>query len=79
MKVLSVIKRKSLNHDGEVCKNNKLIEKIEITCPFIGKKDKERAKKLNENGYVINIGHISKELTILKNKIIEKANKKIKN
>ena len=37
-----------LNYDGEIYVDNKLTEKVEVTCPLISKKDKDNAKELND-------------------------------
>lgn len=41
----------TINYDGEIYQGSKLIEKVEITCPLISKKDKMIAKQLNKSGY----------------------------
>lgn len=41
---------KTINYDGEIYKDGKLVEKVEITCPLFSKRDIDIAKELNKYG-----------------------------
>lgn len=63
-----------LNYDGEIYVDNKLTEKVEVTCPLISKKDKDNAKELNEKGYTeLEVGNLKEALDMVKTKIIDKT------
>lgn len=51
-----------------------MTEKVEITCPYLNKKDNDRAKEINKNGYVIEVGDVKNELKNLKDEIIQTIN-----
>lgn len=68
---------KTLNYDGEIYIKNKLISKIEITCPLICKKDNDEAKELNQQGYTTTeVGDLQSKLEEIRNQIKDIANKK---
>lgn len=69
-----------MNYDGEIYIENKLVEKVEITCPLLGKKDNDDAKEMNKYGYTTpEVGCLDKALTSVKDKIINKAINKNQN
>lgn len=41
---------KTINYDGEIYIDGKLVEKVEITCPLFSKRDIDIAKELNKDG-----------------------------
>ena len=66
-----------LNYDGVIYRENEIIEKVEITCPLISKKDKDNAIELNERGYTsVEIGNLETALMEIKEKTERIANKK---
>lgn len=66
-----------LNYDGIIYRENEIIEKVEITCPLISKKDKDNAIELNERGYTsVEIGNLETALMEIKEKTERIANKK---
>lgn len=66
-----------LNYDGIICRENEIIERVEITCPLISKKDKDNAIELNERGYTsVEIGNLETALMEIKEKTEGIANKK---
>ena len=66
-----------LNYDGIIYRENEIIEKVEVTCPLISKKDKDNAIELNEKGYTsIEIGNLEIALMEIKEKTERIANKK---
>lgn len=68
------IQGQTLNYDGEIYVDNKLTERVEVTCPLISKKDKDDAKELNEKGYTTpEVGNLVEALNIVKTKIINKT------
>lgn len=64
----------TLNYDGRIYINEKLTEKVEITCPYLTKKDNDRAKEINKYGYVFEVGNVKNELKNLKDEIIQTIN-----
>lgn len=67
----------TLNYDGVIYRENEIIEKVEITCPLISKKDKDNAIELNERGYTsVEIGNLETALMEIKEKTERIANKK---
>lgn len=74
------IQGKTLNYDGEIYVDNKLTEKVEVTCPLRSKKDNDNAKELNEKGYTTpEVGNLIEALDVVKTKIIDKAKDKNQN
>lgn len=68
------IQGQTLNYDGEIYVDNKLTERVEVTCPLISKKDKDNAKELNEKGYTTpEVGNLVEALHVVKTKIIDKT------
>lgn len=66
-----------LNYDGIIYRENEIIEKVEVTCPLISKKDKDNAIELNEKGYTsVEIGNLEIALMEIKEKTERIANKK---
>ena len=67
----------TLNYDGVIYRGNEIIEKIEITCPLISKKDNDNAIELNKQGYTsIEVGDLKIALLDIKEKTEKIANKK---